>query len=197
MRKDDKEAKHLPSSAGSGASTAPALLAQYTLKADKKVQIQVFGSGKWIEVVEVGATKKKCAGKLSWKEKGKNSSTYIADEALILDSMFSRPKGLGIGAILVYEYSCLAKSLGRYFLGIDLVAAQDAADASPRGFYTKMGFWDTLDTAALKGDATFQQMPPASQQTALLSMPMSGATVLVGLMSAASWSKLWLREAGS
>ncbi|MBV9497258.1 MAG: hypothetical protein JOZ54_23685, partial [Acidobacteria bacterium] len=108
-------------------------------------------------------------------------------------SMEGKPKGSGIGAILVYEYASYARRSGNLFLGIHLVAGSDEHDPSPRGFYYKMGFWDTLTTAEVKGSAVYQQANAQQQLKLTISLPMSGASVLVAAAADKSIGKLWER----
>jgi hypothetical protein len=171
------------------------LAAQYTNKDNPAVVIQVLESGGNLEIVEVGRVKRGCSGKLTSKiNNGHGSSEYIALGALIIDTMFANPKGSGIGAILVYEYALHASRIGTHFLGINLVAGSDNGEPSPRPFYYKMGFWDTLDTAQMKMDAGFQSMPHEQQLKALTSLPMSSATLNVVDAARMSWSKQWERR---
>jgi len=170
------------------------LAGQYTNKANNGVQIQVFEAGGNLEVQETGRVRRGCSGKLTSKvNNGVGSSMYIALRALIIDTMFANPKGSGIGAILVYEYALHASRVGTAFLGINLVAGTAENEPSPRPFYYKMGFSDTLDTAEMKQDAGFQSMPDEQQQKALVSLPMSGVTRMVVECAKGSWSKQWAR----
>jgi len=171
------------------------LAAQYTNKDNPGVVIQVFESGGDLEVVEVGRVKRGCSGKLTSKiNDGHGSSEFIALGALVIDTMFANPKGSGIGAILVYEFALHASRIGTHFVGINLVAGSDGGERSPRPFYYKMGFWDTLDTAQMKMDAVFQSMPDEQQLKVLTSLPMCSATLNVANAAQQSWTKQWERR---
>jgi hypothetical protein len=170
------------------------LAGQYTNKDQNSVQIHVFESGGNLEVKEVGTTERKCAGTLKTKVNDGRGTAHIALGALILDTMFARPKGSGIGAILVYEYAVHASRVGKAFLGIVLVAGTTPEEPGPRAFYYKMGFTDSVDVAIMQQDAVFQSMPTIKQQTMLVSMPMVGSTLTVAESAKLSWSKQWKRS---
>src|ERR1043166_3243348 len=152
------------------------LAGQYTNKSNPNVVIQVHESSDDLEVVEVGTVKRGCRGKLTTKVNDGKGSRDINVGALVIDSMFSNPKGSGIGAILVYEYALHANRLGKAFLGISLGAGKVIGEPSPLPFYYKMGFWDTNATTFTQQDDVFKTMSPEQQTSYLTSLPMRGVT---------------------
>jgi len=166
----------------------------YRKKSNPNVRVEVHEKDGKFVVVEVGSTKGGFSGFLLAKVNANPAADdYVAMNALVIDSMESKPKGSGIGAILVYEYASYARRSGYFFLGIHLVAGTDVHDPSPRGFYYKMGFWDTLTTAEVKSSALYQNANAQQQAKLTVSLPMSGAAVLVAASADKSIGKLWER----
>ena len=172
------------------------LVGTYTKKSNPNIRITITETAGNFVVAETGTARGGCSGSLASKVHAPavlRDDDYIALGALIIDTMMANPKGSGIGAILVYEYAAFARRNGRLFLGIYLVAGSVPTDPSPRAFYYKMGFADTLTTAQMKSEATFQRMTDEQQTKLLVSLPMSGASVAVASAAAQSWGKGWNR----
>lgn len=169
-----------------------AIVGTYQSRTTHTVKITVSESNGVFTVADAGLLKPGNSGKLISKVNDDTvGSAYIPVGSLILDTMFAKPKGSGIGAILVYEYAIYAKNLGKN-LGIYLVAGTDIGDPSPRPFYLKMGFVDTLDTRDLKQKEVWSLMNEEQQLKATQSLPMSGTALTVATSAQKSWKKGWV-----